>query len=388
MIKEITSTIKYIGVDDIDLGLFESQYAVPNGISYNSYVIFDEKVAIMDTVDSRRGDEWKENLHEALAGRIPDYLIIHHMEPDHSALIKELVDRYPSITLVCSSKAVSMLSNFFDDTDLTKNTLVVKEKDTLCLGEHTLTFFAAPMVHWPEVMISYDSKDKILFSADAFGKFGVLSIEDDWVDEGRRYYINICGKYGKQVQSMMGKVESLDIEKICSLHGPMLAGNIEYYYSLYDTWSKYEVETEGVLVAYASIHGGTKAVAEYVAEQLRKKNAGEVAIIDLCRCDMAKAVEYAFRYSSCIFAASSYDSSLFPPMYEFIHKLQLKNWQNRRAAIIENGSWAPSAGRVMQQEIEKMKSIEIVEPQVTIWSRMKEADKDALNALIDAVIKK
>lgn len=388
MIKEITSKIKYIGVDDINLDFFESQYEVPNGISYNSYVILDEKVAIMDTTDGRMGAEWKENLQEVLAGRTPDYLIIHHMEPDHSALIKEMVDKYPSITLVCSSKATKMLTNFFSGIDITKNVLVVGENDTLSLGEHTLTFYTAAMVHWPEVIVSYDSKDKILFSADAFGKFGVLSIEDDWASEARRYYFNICGKYGKQVQAFMGKVEKLEIEKICPLHGPVLKENISYYYDLYDTWSRYEVETEGVLVAYASIHGGTKAVAEYVAEELRKKNAGKVVLIDLCRCDMAKAVEHAFSLSACIFAASSYDSNLFPPMFEFIHKLQLKNWQQRRAAIIENGSWAPSAGKVMKSELEKIKSIDIVEPMVTIWSRMKEEDKDALNKLIDAVIEK
>lgn len=388
MVKEITPGIKYIGVDDLDIDLFESQYVVPNGMAYNSYVILDEKIAIMDTADQRKGEEWKANLKEALAGRTPDYLVVQHMEPDHSALIKDMVDAYPEITIVCSEKAVKMLGNFFDGVDFSKNVKTVGEGEELNLGEHTLKFFGAMMVHWPEVIVTYEMKDKVLFSADGFGKFGALSADEDWACEARRYYFNICGKYGPQVQRLLAKAATLDIETICPLHGPILTENLGYYIGLYDTWSKYDVETEGVLVAYASIHGGTKAVAEYVAEQLKAKGAGKVAITDLCRDDMAEAIEDAFRMGNCVLAAASYDANVFPPMYDFLHHLQLKSWQNRRVAIIENGSWAPSAARVMKKMLEEMKGIEVLDPQVTIWSRMKEHDKDALNELVDAIIQK
>ena len=388
MVTDVTKQIKYIGVDDTDIDLFESQYVVPNGIAYNSYVIMDEKVAIMDTVDGRKAEEWKENLSEALAGRKADYLIVHHMEPDHASLIADVVEMFPEITVVCSEKAVKMLGNFFDGVDFSKNIQTVNDGSEICLGEHTLQFFTAMMVHWPEVIVSYDTKDKVLFSADGFGKFGALSADEDWACEARRYYFNICGKYGPQVQRLLAKAATLDIQIICPTHGPVLKDNLGYYIGLYDTWSKYEVETEGVLVAYASIHGGTKAVAEYVAEQLRERGAGKVALTDLSRDDMAEAVEDAFRMGNCVLAAASYDANVFPPMYDFLHHLQLKNWQNRRVAIIENGSWAPSAGRVMRKLLEEMKGIEIVEPQVTIWSRMKENDKEALGELVDAVMAK
>lgn len=387
MITEITSDIKYIGVDDTSLDLFESQYSVPEGMAYNSYLILDEKVAILDTVDGRTADEWKEKLTEALTGRTPDYLVVHHMEPDHASLIAEVLAKYPEIKIVCSEKAVSMLGNFFDGVDFTDKVQVVKDGDELCLGAHTLKFFTAMMVHWPEVIVSYDIKDKILFSADAFGKFGALCNEtENWIDEARRYYFNVCGKYGPQVQRLLTKVINLDIQTICSTHGPVLKENIGYYVDLYDKWSQYEPETKGVLVAYASIHGGTKAAAEYMADVLREKGAGEVVVVDLSRCDMAGALEDAFRLSSCVFASASYDANVFPPMYDFIHHLQLKAWQGRRVGIIENGSWAPSAARIMRKMLEEMKAIEIVEPQVTIWSRMKTKDKEAMNELANAII--
>ena len=388
MCTNITETIKYIGVDDTDLDLFESQYIVPNGISYNSYLILDEKVAIMDTADARKAEEWKANLNNALGSRKPDYLVIHHMEPDHAGVAAEMMSTYPELTLVCSEKASKMLGNFFDGVDFGNRIQTVSDGNELCLGKHTLKFFSAMMVHWPEVIVSYDTLDKVLFSADAFGKFGALSIDDDWACEARRYYFNICGKYGPQVQRLLAKAATVDIEVICPAHGPILKENLDYYVGIYNTWSNYDVETEGVLVAYASIHGGTKQVAEYVAEQLEAKGANKVAITDLCRDDMAEAIEDAFRMNACVLAAASYDADVFPPMHDFIHHLQLKNWQNRRVAIIENGSWAPSAARVMRKMLEDMKSIEIVGPEVTIWSRMKEKDKEALNELCDAILQK
>mgnify|MGYP004443950453 CR=1 FL=1 len=325
---------------------------------------------------------------EALGNRTPDYLVIHHMEPDHAALTAEMLDTYPTLTLVCSEKAVKMLGNFFGGISLDGRVQTVADGSELVLGSHTLRFFSAMMVHWPEVIVSYDTLDKVLFSADAFGKFGTLNADEDWACEARRYYFNICGKYGPQVQRLLAKAATLDISTICPAHGPILSENLEYYVGLYNTWSNYDVETEGVLVAYASIHGGTKAVAEYVAEQLKAKGAGKVAITDLCRDDMAQAIEDAFRMDTCVMAAASYDADVFPPMHDFIHHLQLKNWQNRRVAIIENGSWAPSAARVMRKMLEEMKSIEIVGPEVTIWSRMKEKDKQALDELCDAIVQR
>ena len=382
----ITDKIKYIGVDDTDIDLFESQYVVPNGISYNSYVILDEKIAIMDTVDYRKHEEWLNNLDAALAGRTPDYLIVQHMEPDHAGSIAETIARYPNITIVASTRAVDMLPQFFEETDFSSNTIGVKEGDTLNLGTHTLQFFMAPMVHWPEVMVTYDQADKVLFAADGFGKFGALSHDEEWACEARRYYFNICGKYGGPVQTLLKKAATLDIACICPLHGPVLKENLGYYIGLYDTWSKYDVETEGVLVAYASIHGGTAAVAQRMAEILREKGAPKVSVVDLSRYDMAEAVEDAFRMSKLIVAAASYDADVFPPMHDFLHHLLIKAYQRRRVGIIENGSWAPCAGKVMRGMLSQMKDIDIVEPMVTIRSRMKKADIPALEALADAIL--
>ena len=378
MISNVTETIKYIGVDDTTIDLFESQYIVPNGISYNSYLIKDEKIAIMDTVDLRKGEEWFANLEEALEGRTPDYLVVQHMEPDHAGNIANLLAKYPAIKIVASAKAIQMMPQFFEDTCFEGKTIAVKEGETLNLGAHTLQFFMAPMVHWPEVMVTYDQADKVLFTADGFGKFGALAHEEDWACEARRYYFNICGKYGAQVQALLKKAATLDIACICPLHGPILKENLGYYIGLYDTWSKYEVETEGIFIAYASIHGGTKKVAEKLAEILREKGAPKVSIADLCRDDMAEAVEDAFRMSKLVVAAASYDADVFPPMHDFLHHLKLKAYQKRRVGIIENGSWAPCAGRVMKGMLETMKEIEMVEPMVTIRSAMKQGDIPAL----------
>ena len=386
MTSNVTERIKYIGVDDTTIDLFESQYIVPNGISYNSYLITDEKMAIMDTVDLRKSDDWWANLEEALEGRTPDYLIVQHMEPDHAGNIAVLMEKYPDMKVVASAKAIQMMPQFFEDTCFEGRTIAVKEGDTLSLGGRELKFFMAPMVHWPEVMVTYDSADKVLFSADGFGKFGALAHEEDWACEARRYYFNICGKYGAQVQALLKKAATLDIACICPLHGPILKENLGYYIGLYDTWSKYEVETEGVFIAYASIHGGTKKAAEKMAEILRAKGAPKVSIADLSRDDMAEAVEDAFRMSKLIVAAASYDADVFPPMHDFLHHLKLKAYQKRRVGIIENGSWAPCAGRVMKGMLETMKDIEIVEPMVTIRSAMKQGDIPAMEALADAML--
>ncbi|MBQ8265725.1 MAG: FprA family A-type flavoprotein [Bacteroides sp.] len=386
MTSNVTEKIKYIGVDDTTIDLFESQYIVPNGISYNSYLVMDEKIAIMDTADKRKGEEWFANLEEGLEGRTPDYLIVQHMEPDHAGNIAVLMGKYPDLKVVASAKAIQMMPQFFEDTCFEGRTIAVKEGDTLSLGGRELKFFMAPMVHWPEVMVTYDSADKVLFSADGFGKFGALAHEEDWACEARRYYFNICGKYGAQVQALLKKAATLDIACICPLHGPILKENLGYYIGLYDTWSKYEVETEGVFIAYASIHGGTKKAAEKMAEILRAKGAPKVSIADLSRDDMAEAVEDAFRMSKLIVAAASYDADVFPPMHDFLHHLKLKAYQKRRVGIIENGSWAPCAGRVMKGMFETMKDIEIVEPMVTIRSAMKQGDIPAMEALADAML--
>lgn len=383
---DVTSKIKYIGVDDLDIDLFESQYVVPNGMAYNSYVILDEKIAVMDTCDVRKADEWKANLKAVLNGRTPDYLVAHHMEPDHASLIADMLAEYPELQLVASAKAIQMLPQFFEGIQLDGRTITVKEGAQLALGEHTLTFYAAPMVHWPEVMVSYDDVDKVLFSADGFGKFGALSCDEDWACEARRYYFNICGKYGPQVTRLLEKAAALDIQIICPLHGPVLKENLGYYVGLYKTWSAYEVETEGVLVAYASIHGGTKACAERMAEILKEKGAKKVAITDLSRDDMAEAIEDAFRMGHMVVAAASYDANVFPPMYDFLHHLQLKGYQSRRVAIIENGSWAPTAGKVMSSLLQEMKNIDIVSPMVTIKSRMHAADEPKLQELAEALL--
>ena len=384
---KITDTIRYIGVDDLDIDLFESQYVVPEGMSYNSYVILDEKIAVMDTVDARKGEEWKANLTAVLDGRQPDYLVVHHMEPDHASLIAEAVNTYPAMKVVLSAAAAKMLPNFFEGTDFEGRVLSVKEGDSLSLGTHTLQFIAAPMVHWPEVIMSYEQTEKVLFAADGFGKFGALCNEtDDWACEARRYYFNICGKYGAQVQAVLQKAATLDIRTICPLHGPVLSGDLTPYLSLYDTWSRYEPESEGVLVAYANIHGGTAAAAREFAEMLRARGAEKVVLSDVSRSDMAEVIEDAFRYPRLVLAASSYDAGVFPVMHDFLHHLQIKNYQKRRIGLIENGSWAPCAARAMRTLIEPMKEITLVEPTVTIRSRMKQSDIPAMEALADAIL--
>ena len=384
----VSDTIKYIGVDDLDIDLFESQYVVPEGMSYNSYLIDDEKIAVMDTADRRKAEEWKANLKAALGNRQPDYLVAHHMEPDHSALIAWMLETYPELQLVCSAQAAKMLSNFFDGFNFEGRVMTVKEGDTLSLGKHELKFITAAMVHWPEVIMSYDSLDKVLFSADGFGKFGALVNEtDDWACEARRYYFNICGKYGIQVQNVLKKAATLDIQTICPLHGPVLKGEaLAEAVKLYDTWSKYEPESEGILIAYASIHGGTAVAAERMAEILSKKGAKKVVVSDLSRSDMAEVIEDAFRYPTVVVAASSYDGGVFPVMHDFLYHLQIKNYQKRRFGIVENGSWAPSAGKVMRSMIEGLKDCEIVEPMVTIRSRMKAEDQALLEQLADSLL--
>ena len=394
MTRPISDTIRYIGVDDNTLDLFESQYEVPEGMSYNSYLILDEKIAVLDTSDGRTADAWMNNLEEALAGRTPDYLIVHHMEPDHSACAAALMAKYPSLTLVATAAALKMLPQFFPGADLTGRTRAVTEGDTLPLGHHTLRFLLAPMVHWPEVMVSFDEAEKVLFSADAFGKFGALeqtgglwcTPETDWACEARRYYFNICGKYGPQVQRLLAKVAPLGVQTVCPLHGPMLRDTLAEALRLYGIWSSYGVETPGVFVAYASIHGGTAAAAERFAEILREKGCPKVATTDLTRDDLAEAIEDAFRYGTLVVAAPSYDAGLFPPMHDFLWHLQIKGWQKRRAAVIENGSWAPSAGRVMSEMLTAMKDVQLVGERVTIRSRLHEADIPALEALADAVL--
>ena len=383
----ITPNIRYIGVDDTTLDLFEGQYIIPNGISYNSYLILDEKVTIMDTVDARMAKEWWENLEAALEGRTPDYLVVQHMEPDHASLVAEVMQRFPNLQVVATQRALQMMPLFFEGADFSNRSIAVGEGDTLSLGAHTLRFFLAPMVHWPEVMVSLEETEGILFAADAFGKFGALCHEEDWACEARRYYFNICGKYGVQVQALLKKLAGANVQTICPLHGPILTENLGYYIGLYDTWSKYEPETEGVFIAYASIHGGTAKAAHKLAEILREKGAPKVSIADLSRDDMAEAVEDAFRMSKLIVCASSYDAGLFPPMHEFLHKLIIKNYQNRRVGILENGSWAPTAGKVMRNMLLEMKNLDIVSPMVTIRARMKAEDLPAMEELADAILK-
>lgn len=383
----ITKNIRYIGVDDTTLDLFEGQYIIPNGISYNSYLILDEKVAIMDTVDARKGKEWWKNLEAALEGRTPNYLVVQHMEPDHASLVAEVMERFPNLQVVATQRALQMMPLFFEGADFSNRSIAVGEGDTLALGTYTLRFFLAPMVHWPEVMVSLEETEGILFAADAFGKFGALCHEEDWACEARRYYFNICGKYGVQVQALLKKLTGASITTICPLHGPILTENLGYYIGLYDTWSKYEPETEGVFIAYASIHGGTAKAAHKLAEILREKGAPKVSIADLSRDDMAEAVEDAFRMSKLIVCASSYDAGLFPPMHEFLHKLIIKNYQNRRVGILENGSWAPTAGKCMRNMLLEMKNLDIVSPMVTIRARMKAEDLPAMEELADAILK-
>lgn len=377
---KITDSILYVGVDDKDLDLFESQYVVPNGVSYNSYVILDEKVTLMDTVDQRATKEWLENLDAVLEGRTIDYLVVSHMEPDHAANAKTLIDKFPNMKIVGNAKTFAMMSQFFD-VDLTGRSVVVKEGDTLNLGAHTLQFIMAPMVHWPEVMVTYEQSEKILFSADGFGKFGALDVEESWACEARRYYFNIVGKYGAQVQVLLKKAATLDIKMICPLHGPILKENLAFYIDKYNTWSSYEPEDEGVFVAYASIHGNTAEAAKEFVEMLRKNGAEKVVIADLSREDMAEAVEDAFRYSKLVVAAASYDAGVFPCMEDFLHHLKAKNYQKRTVGIIENGSWAPSAAKQMKAILEGMKNITICEPVVTIKSTLNETSRKAMEEL-------
>ena len=384
----ISQSVRYVGVDDKTIDLFEGQYVVPNGISYNSYIILDDKIAVMDTVDRRASDEWMANVEAVLDGRKPDYLVITHMEPDHAANIQNLAEKYPEMELVASVKAISMIPQFFNIENAGCRCRGVKEGDTLCLGAHTLHFVMAPMVHWPEVMVAYESSEKILFSADGFGKFGALDAEEDWTCEARRYYINIVGKYGAQVQALLKKAATLDIQTICPLHGPILKENLGFYLGKYDTWSSYRPEDEGVLVAYASIHGNTAAAAKQMAEILKTKGAEKVEVMDLARDDMSEAVENAFRYSCMVVAASSYDAGLFPYMDTFLRKLKAKNYQNRRVAVIENGSWAPSAGKCMNELLGEMKNVTICGSMVTIRSTVKPETVEAMEALADALLEK
>lgn len=388
MEMNISPYIRYIGVDDLDIDLFENQYIVPEGMSYNSWLIADSQVAILDTADARLAEEWKRHLTQALADRQPDYLVVHHMEPDHASLVAWAMEQYPAMQIVCSTQAAKMLPQFFEGIKTDGRVHIVKEGDTLCLGQHTLRFIGAPMVHWPEVLMSYEEKSGTLFSADAFGKFGALQNEtDDWACEARRYYFNICGKYGTQVKNVLKKATSPCPQAICPLHGPVLCGAaLQQAVSLYETWSSYEPESEGVLVAYASIHGGTKKAAERLADMLREKGAKKVVLADLTRSDMAEVIEDAFRYPALVVAASSYDAGVFPVMHDFLYHLQIKNYQKRRLGIVENGSWAPTAGRVMRAMIEQLKDCEIVEPMVTIRSRMKEADLPQLELLAQAML--
>ena len=387
----ITKDIRYVGVDDTDIDLFESQYAVPEGVSYNSYLILDDEVAIMDSVDRRKCDAWLARLTDALAGRDPHYLVVQHMEPDHGGSIAAAMERWPEMRIVASVKAAPMLKQFFGAMDFTDRVIAVKEGDTLSLGRHTLQFIMAPMVHWPEVMVTYEQTDKTLFTADGFGTFGALhgNINDlrAWPDEARRYYYNICGKYGQPVQALLKKVSALDVQRICPLHGPVLSENLGYYIGLYDKWSRYEAESEGVLIAYASIHGNTATAAHALAAMIQQQAEGtEVKLIDLCRTDVSVAVAEAFRMGRMVLAASSYDGGLFTPMYEFLHRIQIKGYKGRRVGLIENGSWAPSAGRVMKEMLAAMKDIDLVEPMVTIRSTMQPTDEPAMKALAEAII--
>ncbi|MBP5537747.1 MAG: MBL fold metallo-hydrolase [Bacteroidales bacterium] len=393
MIKQLNSKVKYIGTDDLDLDLFESQYIVPEGISYNSYLILDRQTAILDTADARKAEEWKANLAQALEGRQPDFLVVHHLEPDHSALICWALQEFPEMKLAASAKAIQMLPQFFPGINLEGRTVTVKDGTVLELGEHSLQFYSAPMVHWPEVMVSFDKADGALYSADAFGKFGALCKcgfygrdDDDWSCEARRYYFNIVGKYGGPVQTLLGKVRNLPVKSIRPLHGPILEDNLADYLKLYDTWSSYEAETDGIFVACASIHGGTLAAAQKLADILRAKGAPKVVVSDLSRSDIAENVEDAFRYPKMVVASASYDFGLFTPMYDFLHRLQIKGYCNRKVAMVENGSWAPTAGKVMAEMLAAMKDVEVVSPAVTIRSRLKDSDIPALEALADAIL--
>ena len=382
---EITNDIKYVGVNDHEIDLFEGQYIVENGMAYNSSVILDEKIAVMDTVDANFKEEWLKNLASALSGKTPDYLIVQHMEPDHSANIAAFMETYPSAKIVASAKAFTMIKQFFG-TDYPDRQMVVKEGDTLSLGKHELSFVAAPMVHWPEVIVTYDAHDKVLFSADGFGKFGALDVEEDWACEARRYYIGIVGKYGAQVQTLLKKASALDIQTICPLHGPILTENLDYYLGLYNTWSSYAVETEGVVIAYTSVYGNTKKAAELLAETLEALGCPKVAISDLARCDMAEAVEDAFRYGKLVLASPTYNGDVFPFMREFIHNLTERNYQKRTVALIENGSWAPTAVKTMQKMLEGCKDLTFANTNVKIMSALNDDSIAQIKALAKELI--
>ena len=381
----ISDAVRYIGVDDHELDLFEGQYIIPNGIAYNSYVILDEKTAILDTVDARFADQWLANLEAQLQGKVPQYLIISHMEPDHSSVISRILDLYPNLTGVCSARALPMMKRFFT-TDYSNRMMVVNEGDTLALGAHTLKFFMAPMVHWPEVMVAYEQEEKILFSADAFGKFGALDADEAWTCEARRYYFNICGKYGAQVQALLKKAALLDIRTICPLHGPILSENLEYYIDKYNTWSSYEAEDKGIFIAYCSLHGNTAKAALALADIIATKSDIKVATADIARDDMAEALEDAFRHDRLVLAAPTYDGGIMPVMDTFLHHLASKNFQNRTVGIIENGSWAPMAGRKMCEMLQNLKNINILQPIVTVESTVKDSTLEHLTALADQLL--
>lgn len=378
----ISESIKYIGVDDRETDLFEGQYIIPNGVSYNSYVIFDEKIAVMDTVDKIATDKWVENLEKALNGKAPDYLVISHMEPDHASNVKLFAEKYPNAKLVGNAKTFAYMPQFFN-LNVDDRKVVVKEGDTLELGQRTLTFIMAPMVHWPEVMVTYDSKDKVLFSADGFGKFGALDADEDWTCEARRYYFNIVGKYGAQVQALLKKTASLDIQTICPLHGPILNENLSYYIDKYDIWSSFRPEDKGVMIAYGSMHGNTKQAALELKALLEERGVQKVAVADLTRDDMAEAIEDAFRYDRLVVACPTYDGALFPAVEDFLYHLKIKNYQSRRVALIENGTWAPMAGKKMKEYFEGMKNITLCDTAVTVKSTLNEASAEQLKALAD-----
>lgn len=382
---KISDSVIYIGVDDKTIDLFESQYVVPNGVSYNSYVILDEKTAVMDTVDARASEEWLENLEKALDGRTVDYLVVQHMEPDHAGNIKKLAEKYPEMKIVGNAKTFPMMKQFFDIDNIDERSVVVKEGDTLSLGKHTLQFIMAPMVHWPEVMVTYEQSEKLLFSADGFGKFGALDTDEDWACEARRYYFNIVGKYGVQVQTLLKKASALDIAMILPLHGPILKENLGYYLDLYNTWSSYKPESKGVLVAYASIHGNTAKAAERFAEMLKANGVEKVVVSDLSRSDMAEVIEDAFRYDRMVIMAASYDAGVFPVMEDFLMHLKSKAYQNRKVGIVENGTWAPTAARVMRSYVENFKNVTLAEPVVTIRSALNETSEKALEELASAM---
>ena len=383
---DITKDIKYVGVNDHNIDLFEGQYIVPNGMSYNSYVVLDEKIAVFDTVDAAFTEEWLSNIEAVIGERNPDYLIIQHMEPDHSANIKNFIDKYPETSVVSSANAFRMMKNFFG-TDFADNRIVVGEKDTLSLGKHNLTFVTAPMVHWPEVIATYDSTDKVLFSADGFGKFGALDTEEEWACEARRYYIGIVGKFGSQVQSLLKKAATLDIEIICPLHGPVLTENLGYYINLYDIWSSYRPEEDGVVIAYTSVYGNTKKAALRLAEKLKENGCPKVVVNDLARCDMAEAVEDAFRYSKIVLATTTYNTEIFPFMREFISHLTERNFSNRTVALIENGTWAPFAAKIMKNMLEKSKNITYTDTTVRIMSALSAESTAQVDALAEELCK-